>query len=206
MDDNQAITEAEYSAYYKEIYVAEVSGGPTVSRYRVPLDKDPSIDPMAINRKLSEVQAYKDRLVVILNHAIRNKSHRETILKAFEAKFEDEVNEALTSDSVKNSGNAGIQRAVALRQASKAIETEITEKAKTAGTPITGEVKCGVRLANYHRGLARAVAFLAEVKNLYENLDASSMALALQLKSLLLNARVYGEGGPGFDKGGTNGR
>ena len=189
MADLKIINDVDYEAYYKELYLND-GAGPVLSRYRVPLDPDPSICPMSINKKLSEVQAYKDRVVVILNHAIQNKSHWETLLKKLESKFDSEVNMALTSDTVKNSGNAGIQKAVALRVASNSIVAEIWK----------GEGKYEDRLSGLSKKYAEASAFLAEVKNLFENLDSTSMNLAVQLKSMMMNARLYNPMLPGGDK------
>ena len=179
-DKLAALTDDDYKALYSELY-AKDSNGRRVSFYRVPLDQDPSIDPLSINKKLADVQSYKDRMVVILNDAIRNESYCKTALKDMESRFESEVGSALTTDAIKNSGNAGIQKAVAMRVASKALVVEL----------FAGEGKYEDKISLLTKKYAEAGVFLKEVENLYENLDKTSMALAVQLKSVMMNMRLY---------------
>ena len=116
---------------------------------------------------------------------------------------------ALTSESVKNSGNAGIQKAVATRIASSAIMSKMAAKAaamaKAAGKEPPKDLD-GLEYGDYYNSInkkhAKAQSFLSEIRNIYDNMDSCSMALTVQLKSVMVNARISGDM---FIHGGENG-
>lgn len=172
----------EYDVYYNEMY-AKTSDGGTISRYAVPLDADPQTNPKGINEKLAKIQGLKDRLICILNRAIQNEAHWKAMEKRLEACYEAETNKALVTTEVKTSGNAGIQKAMAHNEACKAIVASLFK----------GEGKFEDHSSSIGKRHTEAIAFLSEVKNLYDGLDSASMNLAIQLKSCMLNAKIYGD-------------
>lgn len=184
------LTAEEYRTLYAEIYSSTQGTGLLKSNFRVEMDNDPTLNPKGINEKLSKVQALKDRLVVIYNKAIKNKSYHDTLLKGLTSDFEAEYQRAMLSEDVRKAGNAEMRVAKATEEAKKAM---VKNKFKEVGTYEQNMVS---RLTRQ----AEANAFFSEIKNVYENLDSTSMNLAVQLKSVMINARIYGEGF-GVEKG-----
>ena len=176
------ITPDEHDAFYREIY-SSGEGGLVFPQFRVPLDTDPTLNPKGINEKIAKVQSLKDRLCVIYNRAIKNKSYWDTITKKLEARFESEYQRAMLLETVRKAGNAEMRVAAATEEA----------KLQVVNKVFKGDGNYDSKMAEISHKHAEAVSFFSEVKNLYENLDGSSMNLAIQLKSVMLNARIYGQ-------------
>ena len=187
------ITPEEHEAFYREIY-SSGEGGLVFSQFRVPMDSDPTINPKGINEKLAKVQGLKDRLVVIYNRAIKNKNYWDTIMKKIAARFESEYQRAMLLEEVRKAGNADSRVAAATEEAKKQMIIKVFK----------GDGSYDGKCADISTKNAEAISFFCEVKNLYENLDATSMNLAIQQKGVMLNARIYGDGF-GVQKEGANG-
>ena len=185
------ITQEEYEQYYQELYTE--NQGVIMSQFRVTLDNDPSMNPKGINEKLATVQGLKDRLVVILNGAIKNEMYWRALTKKVEGRHEAEVNRAMLTETVRKSGNSESRKALSAVDAEKTVLQDL----------FRGEGKLEDHVAAIDKKHSEAIAFLSEVKNIYENLDSSSMNLAVQLKSVMVNQRIYGDA---FIDGGKNGR
>lgn len=196
----------EYEKFYQELYASD-SRGLKLSRFRVPMDADPTLNPKGINEKLSTVQGHKDRAVVIYNRAIQNKNYWDAIIKKLDSKFESEYQRAMLSENVRKAGNAESRVASAtevakqrvylkafIRKEEKDVRGDLNDedwdKLKRTYSPLYD----GRRDEIVSR-LSEATSFLNEVKNLYDNLDGTSMTLAVQLKSVMVNARIYGQVG-----------
>lgn len=188
------MTADEYRLLYAEIYATIKDSGLMKSNFSVDMDTDPTINPKGINEKLAKVQGNKDRLVVIYNRALKNKSYYDTVLKGLQAEFDAEYQKAMLSEDVKKAGNAEMRVAKATQDAKAEM---LRERFKGVGTYEQNMVS---RLTKQ----AEANAFFTEIKHIYENLDSTSMNLAIQLKSVMLNARIYGDGF-GVEKGGKDG-
>ena len=178
------ITTEEYEAFYREIYSTGEGTGLVYSQFRVPMDADPTINPKGINEKLCKVQGLKDRLVVIYNRAIKSKSYWETISKKLAARFEAEYNRAMLLEEVRKAGNSEMRVAAATEHAKKEIWTKVFK----------GEGSYDGKLAEIAHKHSEGISFFSEVKNIYDNLDSTSMNLAIQQKGVMLNARIYGDG------------
>jgi hypothetical protein len=189
----RAISPEEHDAFYREIY-SSGEGGLVFSQFRVSMDTDPTLNPKGINEKIAKVQGLKDRLVVIYNRAIKNKNYWDTVTKKVQARFDAAYQKAMLLDEVKKAGNAESRVAAATEKAKKAVLIEVFK----------GDGTYDDRISNIAAKFAEAISFFSEVKNIYENLDSTSMNLAIQLKSVMLNARIYGDGF-GIEKGGNNG-
>lgn len=189
----RAITPEEHDAFYREIY-SSGEGGLVFSQFRVPMDTDPTINPKGINEKLAKVQGLKDRLVVIYNRAIKNKSYWETITKKLASRFEAEYQRAMLLEEVRKAGNAEMRVAAATEHAKREVLIKVFK----------GDGSYDTKLSEISTKHAEANAFFLEVKNIYDNLDSTSMNLAIQQKGVMLNARIYGDGF-GIEKGGNNG-
>ena len=176
------ISAEEYEAFYREIY-SSGDGGLVFSQFRVPLDSDPSLNPKGMNEKIAKVQGLKDRLVVIMNRALKSKAYWDTATKKVAAKYDAEFQRAML-EVAKLHSNAEMRKAAASDIASRSIVTDVFQS----------EGKYEDQLSAINKKLAEAIAFYSEVKNIYDNLDASSMNLAVQLKSVMVNARLAGEG------------
>jgi hypothetical protein len=176
------ISAEEYEAFYRELYSTS-DGGLVFSQFRVPLDSDPSLNPKGMNEKIAKVQGLKDRLVVIMNRALKSKAYWDTAVKKVAAKYEAEFQRAML-DVAKQHSNAEMRKAAASDIACRTIVADV----------FRNEGKYEDQLSAINKKLAEAIAFYSEVKNIYDNLDASSMNLAVQLKSVMVNARIGGEG------------
>lgn len=176
------ISAEEYEAFYRELY-SSGDGGLVFSQFRVPLDSDPSLNPKGMNEKIAKVQGLKDRLVVIMNRALKSKAYWDTAVKKVAAKYEAEFQRAMLEVASHHS-NAEMRKAAAGDIACRTIVAEVFKS----------EGKYEDQVAAINKKLAESIAFYSEVKNIYDNLDASSMNLAVQLKSVMVNARIGGEG------------
>ena len=182
MNVARPIKKEEYDAFRKELYIYK-DGAESASRYAVSLDEDPTLRPRDLSKKLAEVQANKDRLVVILNRAILNDAYWKTVSKRIEARFESETNQAYLAEEVKSLKNQELRQGQASVLAAKAVIVALFE-----GTGTYDD-----QMALVYRNWQDAMAFLGEVKNLYENVDKTSYALALQLKSTMVNMKIFGD-------------
>jgi hypothetical protein len=182
MNLRKPISAEEYEAFYRELY-SSGDGGLVFSQFRVPLDSDPSLNPKGMNEKIAKVQGLKDRLVVIMNRALKSKAYWDTAIKKVAAKYEAEFQRAML-EVAKLHSNAEMRKAAASDIACRAIVSDVFQN----------EGKYEDQLSAVNKKLAESIAFYSEVKNIYDNLDASSMNLAVQLKSVMVNARLAGEG------------
>jgi len=172
---------SEYEAYRKELYSFQ-GGAEGNMAQSVSLDTDPSVNPKGINEKLSLVQAMKDRVMMILNRAILAEAYWKTVSKRLDATFDSEYQRAMILHG-KSAGNAEMRKATATGEAQKGVVSKL----------FGDEGDYDQQHSMVQRNHADATAFLKEVQNIYDNLDSTDQNLSRQLKSVQVNAKVYGE-------------
>lgn len=189
MNVARPIVKSEYEAFRSELY--DASGGSEKScNFTVALDEDPTLRPKRMTEKMAQTQAAKDRVVVILNRAILNEAYWKTLVKRVDARLESEVARAYLDPSMKELKNQELRQGQA---------TVIAEAAVLKGL-FQGEGTFDSQSALIHRNAQDAIAFLSEVKNIYDNLSDTAVALAVQLKSVMVNAKVYGDPSGAIDQ------
>jgi hypothetical protein len=182
MNAARPITPEEYQKFRTELYKTSPELGRETVTYSVPLDEDPTLNPKGMTEKLARTQAYKDRVVTILNRAISAEAYEKTVLAKVDVYFEASEREAMISEEVKAAKSAEVRSAMAAVAAGK----KVVEKAfKGEGTFDSHRFNLVVR----HND---AISFLKEVQNIYDNLESTGVQLAVQLKSIMVNAKVYG--------------
>jgi hypothetical protein len=183
MNVAKPILPKEYEELRRELYSAR--DGRECGRFEVCLDKDPTLQPKNLNAKLQEVQSYKNRVVVILNKAVRSEAYWKTALAKVKAKFDACTYRASATDEVKAGKSQDIRESLSKSVASAMIVAELFEGKGAYEDHMAGIV------ANH----ADANAFLVEVQNIYDNLHSTDQNLSRQLKSVIVNTRLYGEMG-----------
>jgi hypothetical protein len=182
MNVARPIVKKEYDAFRAEIYEI-VNGVESVCRFTVPMDADPTLRPKNLTEKMAQTQACKDRMVVILNRAILNEAYWKTVIKRVDARFESEIARAYLDPSMKELKNQELRSGQATSIAEEAVLKFLFDNKGTYDE----------QTALIHKNAQDAVAFLSEVKNIYDNLSDTAVALAVQLKSVMVNAKVYGD-------------
>ena len=183
MNVSKPIKKEEYELFRKELYTFK-DGRELGVTFSVGLDADPSSNPKAIAEKLAHVQGFKDRALMILNRAVLGESFRKSAVKCIEAKYEAEVRRAMLNENVAKAKNQEMRGA----EASKIAEAIIVKEV------FNGEGKYEDYFNELTKNLADATAFLHEVQNIYDNLDDTSRSIMVQLKSVMVNIKVYGDG------------
>lgn len=168
---------------YKKLIAELYKDGKTT--YQVELDADPAANPKVINAKLEQVQAFKNRVVYILNQAVANEAYWSTVKKKLEARYEAAFNASFASEAVKAEKNAESRKAVGSIEAGK----------KVVETLFQGKGEYTDHYCAALDKLADAQSFLSEVEHVFKNLDSTDMNLAVQQKNVLLCVRLSGEGG-----------
>lgn len=175
------ISDTEYQTYLSELYEKQADGTLKL-KFTVELDEDPSVKPLSISEKLAKVQALKDRLVVILNRALNNKTYWDSIVEKIDNFLESKKAEILSTDpEVQSAKNSELRNSLAEIKAKELISNAIFNGA--GFDKKMGEIRLKSNEAN---------AFYNEVKNIYTNLDDKSMALAIQTKIVIVKARLEG--------------
>jgi hypothetical protein len=167
---------------YKKLLAEMYKDGKTT--YVVDLESDPAANPKVINAKLERVQAFKNRVVYILNQAVANEAYWSNIIKKLDARFGAASSAAMVSEAVKAEKNAESRKAAA----------EIAAGLKVVETLFKGE---GNFTDHYCTALDRradAQSFLSEVRHVFETLDSADMNLAVQQKNVLMCVRLNGDG------------
>ena len=182
MNVARPIKPSEYETFRKELYCM-TDGKETGINFTVPLDEDPGMDPKGIGSKLAKTQAFKDRVLLVLNRAILCESYWRTVHRRVESKYEAENQRAMLSEEVGRAKNQDSRKAEATKIADAAVVEAL----------FGGEGKFEDQCSAVVKNLSDAIAFMNEVKNIYENLDDTAKNLAVQLKSVMVNARVYGD-------------
>jgi hypothetical protein len=182
MNVARPVLKKEYEAFRSELYEIK-DGAEGVCKFTVALDEDPTMRPKNMTEKLAHVQACKDRMIMILNRAILGEAYWKTVTKRVAARLESEIARAYLDPSMKELKNQELRSGQA---------TVIAEEKVLAGL-FEGKGTYDEQTTLIHKNAQDAVAFLAEVKNIYDNLNDTSIALAVQLKSVMVNAKVYGD-------------
>lgn len=181
MNAARPITPDEYQKFRAELYKTSSELGRETVSYSVPLDEDPTLNPKGLNQKVSLVQAYKDRVVTILNRAVLAEAYEKTRLAKVDAEYEAAERTAMISEEVRAAKSAEVREAMAANKASEDVVKRIFEgKGTFEGNRIS--------LVARHND---ALSFLREVQNIYDNLESTGVQLAVQLKSIMVNAKVY---------------
>lgn len=175
------ISDEEYQMYLNELYEKQPDGSMKL-RFTVDLLEDPSVRPVGISEKLAKVQALKDRLIVILNRALNNKTYWDNVVEKIDTFLESKKAEILSIDpEVQSAKNSELRNSLAEMKAKAVISSSIFNNVDFDKK--MGEIRLRASEAN---------AFYNEVKNIYTNLDDKSMALAIQTKIIIIKARLEG--------------
>lgn len=182
MNVARPIVKKEYDAFRAELYEV-INGAEASCRFSVGMDEDPTLQPKKLTEKISRVQGSKDRVVVILNRAILNEAYWKTVIKRIESRLESEIAKAYLDPSVRELKNQELRGGQA---------TSMAEGAVLSGL-FDGKGTYDEQTTLIRKNAQDAIAFLSEVKNIYDNLGDTAVALAVQLKSVMVNAKVYGD-------------
>lgn len=178
MNAARPLSPEQYKTLLAEIY----QEGKTI--YQVDLDADPASNPKLINAKLERVQAYKNRVVTILNQAVSNEAFWSNIVKKLDARLSAITNVAMVTEAVKSEKNAESRKAAAAIAAERKIVETLFQGA-------------GEFTDHYCKALDNrtdAQSFLTEVEHIFKNLDSTDMNLAVQQKNVLMCTRLASEG------------
>lgn len=191
MNAAKPIRPEEYKSFHDELYEFNKQFGRDTIRYEVPLDPDPTLQPKSINEKLARVQAFKDRVVAILNRAILSESYWKAALTRLDSRLEAEYNRAMVTEEVRGAKSAELRQALAtgaakVKVAQALLGDSLGEQAQPDPRPVFDDRRAAA--ATNH---ADALAFLKEVQNIYDNLHSTDQNLSRQLKSVMVNAKVY---------------
>lgn len=182
MNVARPIMKQEYDAFRDQLYNIK-DGVESTGKFVVAMDADPTLRPKNMTEKMAQVQAFKDRMVVILNRAVKNEAYWKTVLKRVDARLKSEIAKAYLDSSMKELKNQELRQGQA---------TTIAETAVLNGL-FGGKGTYDEQTALINKNAQDAVAFLAECKNIYDNLSDTAIALSVQLKSVMVNAKVYGD-------------
>lgn len=185
MNAAKPISPDEYKAFRTELYSVDQAGRELAS-YTVALAADPSTQPKKQNGRVQTVQGYKDRVLVLFNRGILAEAYWNALLKKLDAKFEAEYNRQLASEEVAKGAKAAEGR--------KALATNLSGE-KVANDLFKGKGSFEDRRSAIVTNHIDAKAFLTEVKNIYENLQDTGMALAQQAKNSMIDLKITSGGG-----------
>lgn len=171
------IPENSINNIYKELYDRD-ENNKIICKYAVHLDEDPSIHPKSLSEKIAQTQTYKNRVIVLLNIAISNKQYWDTMLKNLDTLYNTVYSEEMSKITDKVS--------VDIKKSMAETNAYITLAARLNIDNYVGHYNEVVRKHS------EAVSLYTEIKNIYDNLNETSVNLAIQLKSMMLNAKVYG--------------
>jgi hypothetical protein len=189
MNVARPIKTEEYKKFREELYEFQ-NGAESKPRFAVSLDSDPTMKPKAISEKLAEIQAYKDRALVIYNRAILCEAYWRTVMRRIEAKHKGETKRAALLEEVRKGKSADIRVAEAERIANEAVVKELFKDKKDENGDV---IEYDAHFSKVASHLADAGAFMVEMKHIYENLDETSKNIMVQLKSVMVNVKVYGD-------------
>lgn len=184
MNAAKPITAAEYQQFFAELYKEGKSA------YSVDLAADPSVDPRKLNGQIERVQAYKNRVLPILNRAVANEAYWKSAVRKLETRVDMAEHQAMVTDAVRAEKNAESRKASAKIEAGKSVLAKVSAESGRAATGEFIELLIGAEERH-----ADALSFLIEVKNIYENLDSTDMNLARQQRNILICAKLYSEAG-----------
>jgi hypothetical protein len=182
MNVARPILKTEYEAFRAEMYTIK-DGAEVSCRFTVGLDADPTMRPKNMTEKMAETQSRKDRMLVILNRAVLNEAYWKTVIKRVDARLESEIARAYLDPSMKELKNQELRSGNATVIAEKAVLANLFGDKGTYDEQMT----------TIYRNAQDGIAFLAECKNIFDNLSDTSIALSVQLKSVMVNAKVYGD-------------
>jgi hypothetical protein len=171
------ISSEEYKAFYAELYTS----GKSV--YSVELDADPTNNPRKLNGQIERVQAFKNRVLPILNRAVANELYWKTIIRKIETRVDIAENQSMVTETVKAEKSAELRKATAKNLAGD----------KVVASAFSGQGTLVDHICLAEERHADALSFLMEVKNIYENLNSTDMNLARQQRNILICAKLYGD-------------
>ena len=174
MNVARPITAEEYAAFNKEL--SEIG-------YSVPLDDDPTIDPKGLNAKFKLVQGYKDRVLILLNRAIKAEAYWKAMMKKVEMFRVAEYSKAMVTEEVKKGGSEKTRDAMATNLSDTSMNTRLFQ----------GKGTFQEHVAQLQYQHTDAVTFQNELQNIFDNLESTASNLSRQLKSVIVNTRLYSE-------------
>lgn len=182
MNVARPITKDEYALFRSEMYTIK-DGAEVSCNFTVGLDADPTMRPKNMTEKMAETQSRKDRMLVILNRAVLNEAYWTAVNKRVNARLKSEEARAFLDPSMKELKNQELRSGNA---------TVIAEKAVLTGL-FGGKGNYDEQISLIQKNAQDAIAFMSECKNIFDNLSDTSIALSVQLKSVMVNAKVYGD-------------
>lgn len=153
------LTNDEYEVRFNEL-----------QKIKIHLDEDPIAHGLtSINKKISEIQAQKDRVSAILLEAIKNKTEATLLAEASKHEYDQKLNELLATDvEVQNQKSEKNRNAVA--------NTKIPELV--------------LKVHYAERDLAVAEAYYKCVQQIYTNLESVNSNLSRQISVIQMGLQV----------------
>ena len=143
-----------------------------VATLRVALDPDPIANGIgSINKKISELQLYKDRLSYLITEALHNNNTSEIEYEQLKGEYERQLQTLLATDSTVMSGKSADARSAAANQKMPELVLKVhfseIEKLKASG-------------------------YLNVLKNIYSNLESCNSNLSRQITVLQMSMQLNG--------------
>jgi hypothetical protein len=143
-----------------------------VATLRVALDPDPMNNGIgSINKKISELQLYKDRLSYLITEALHNSNTAEIEYEQLKGEYDRQLQTLLATDSTVMSGKSADARSAAANQKMPELVLKVhfseLEKLKSSG-------------------------YLNVLKNIYSNLESCNSNLSRQITVLQMSMQLDG--------------
>lgn len=141
-----------------------------VATLRVALDPDPIANGIgSINKKISELQLYKDRLSYLITEALHNCNTSEVLFETIKGEYDRELEILLATDS-----QVAAQKSAEMRNATA--KQRIPEKV--------------LRVHHAEIDLLKSQGYLNVLKNIHGNLESCNSNLSRQITVLQLSLSV----------------
>ena len=141
-----------------------------ISQVRVSLDPDPlQFGIQSLNKKLSEIQLFKDRVSYLVTEALHNANTAEVLYESLKGDYERQMEVLLATDS-----SVQAQKSAEMRNA-------------TAKQKIPEQV---LRLHHAEVDLLKAQGYLKVLQSIYSNLESTNANLSRQITVIQLSTTV----------------
>jgi hypothetical protein len=143
-----------------------------VATLRVALDPDPMANGLtSVNKKIAELQLYKDRLSYLITEALHNQNTSEVLYETIKGEYDRELEILLATDS-----QVMTQKSAEMRNA-------------------TAKQRIPEKVLKVHRAEIdhlKAQGYLNVLKNIYGNLESCNSNLSRQITVLQMSMQLNG--------------
>jgi hypothetical protein len=141
-----------------------------VATCRVALDPDPTANGvLSLNKKLAEIQLFKDRLSYLITEALHNSNSAEIEYEQLHGDYERQIETLISTDSTVMAGKSADARNAAAKQKMP-------------------ELVLKVHFAEIEK--LKASGYLNVLKNIYSNLESCNSNLSRQITVLQLSLNI----------------